>query len=163
MNTLYLLTGGNMGDRDANLHAAASGIESSIGSIKAASAIYETAPWGYTDQAPFLNQVLLVSTPLSAVEVLEQVLSVEMALGRERLEKMGPRTIDIDILYYNDDIVEQPDLTIPHPHLQDRKFVLVPLAEIAPEFVHPILLKTNKQLLDECTDTLEVHTHTSVS
>lgn len=156
MNDVYLLTGGNIGNRLLNLQLALMLIEKQVGTILKKSAVYETAAWGLTTQSPFLNQVLLVSTSLPAFELLKTLLQIEHELGRERKEKMGPRTIDIDILFYNTEIISSRDLTIPHPQIANRRFVLTPLNEIAPEFVHPGLKKKIVELLEMCPDNLEV-------
>lgn len=162
MNDVYLLTGGNMGNRFTNLQDAHEKIERQAGVTIKKSAIYETAAWGLTAQNPFLNQVLLISTALNAKELLSTLLNIEQQLGRKRMEKMGPRTIDIDILFYNHEIVSSPHLTIPHPQIANRRFVLIPLNEIAPDFVHPVLQKTLVELLHDCTDQLEVSKYTGV-
>jgi 2-amino-4-hydroxy-6-hydroxymethyldihydropteridine diphosphokinase len=127
-----------------------------IGNLIAKSKIYETAPWGKTTQPHFLNQALEIESLLSPKELLVKVKSIEQALGRTRLEKWGERSIDIDIIYFGDKVIDSSDLVIPHLHLTERKFVLVPLAEISPEFIHPILQKTNTELLKECNDILDV-------
>jgi 2-amino-4-hydroxy-6-hydroxymethyldihydropteridine diphosphokinase len=157
MNNVYLLIGGNMGDRLKNLSESTGWIEKEVGAIVKKSSIYETAAWGVTDQPSFLNQVLFVSTKLSAEDVLKTILPIEEKMGRKRVEKMGPRTIDIDILFYNNEITSLPNLSIPHPHIANRRFVLEPLAEIAPAFVHPVLQKNVAELLNDCPDTLEVN------
>lgn len=156
MNNAFLLTGGNIGDRVTNLAKAAGLIEAEVGKIIKRSLLYETAAWGTINQQDFLNQVLQVETGLSANKLLQTILAIEQKLGRVRNEKMGPRTIDIDILFYNDIITSSADLVIPHPHLPVRRFVLVPLNEIAPTHMHPALIKTVSQLLEECPDPLEV-------
>lgn len=156
MNTVYLIIGGNIGDRKGFLTRATEEIQSRIGDIETQSAIYETAAWGITDQQNFLNQVLRVCTKLSAEKVMEQIQKIESVLGRERTIKFGPRTIDIDILFYNQDIIRTERLTVPHAEMQRRLFVLEPLCEIAPDFEHPILKKSVKDLLDDCEDKLEV-------
>ena len=156
MNKVFLLTGGNLEDRMQNLQKAGSLIEEYVGQILRKSSVYETAPWGNTAQPSFLNQVIEIATLLPAEKVLSTILEIEQKLGRIRLEKMGPRMIDIDILYFNHSIFFSTNLIIPHPQLHNRRFVLVPLAEIAPEFVHPILQKNSKQLLQACDDLLEV-------
>lgn len=156
MNDVYLLTGGNIGDRIMYLMQAEKIIEKHIGKVLKKSVVYETAAWGLTDQDPFLNQVLLVSAPLPAEKLLQTLLLIEQQLGRKRIEKMGPRTIDIDILFYNSKIISSPHLTVPHPQIAKRRFVLTPLNEIAPRFVHPVLKKTITELLDMCPDHLEV-------
>ncbi|MEJ7681846.1 MAG: 2-amino-4-hydroxy-6-hydroxymethyldihydropteridine diphosphokinase [Segetibacter sp.] len=156
MNDVYLLTGGNMGDRLMNLQQAYYKIKKEAGTILKKSAVYETAAWGLTEQNAFLNQVLLVSTSLDAKKLLQTLLHIEQELGRKRIEKMGPRIIDIDILFYNNEIISTPDLTVPHPQIANRRFVLTPLNEIATGFVHPVLQKTIAELLEVCPDDLEV-------
>ena len=156
MNKVFLLTGGNLEDRMQNLQKAGSLIEECVGQILRKSSVYETAAWGNTAQPSFLNQVIEIATLLPAEKVLSTILEIEQKLGRIRLEKMGPRMIDIDILYFNHSIFFSTNLIIPHPQLHNRRFVLVPLAEIAPEFVHPILQKNSQQLLQACDDLLEV-------
>ena len=153
---LYLLLGANLNDRAQALRRATSLIAKRIGEVVQQSGLYETAPWGITDQPAFLNQVLAVETMLAPEAVLVQAQHIEQELGRIRHEKWGARVIDIDILYYNQLILTTETLTIPHPHLHQRRFTLVPLSEIAPDFEHPILLKTTLNLLAECTDTGEV-------
>jgi len=160
MNKVYLLIGGNIGDRMANLAMAVQFIEKYLGKMLQISSIYETAAWGNTHQADFLNQAIYIETPLTPTDLMTQILLVEKAMGRERNIPMGPRTIDIDILYYNDAIVENEQVTIPHPRISERKFVLYPLVEIAPAWIHPILHKTNTVLLKECGDSLAVHKKT---
>lgn len=156
MNKVFLLIGGNIGDRLQNLNQAITGLSATCGPVIQQSAVYETAAWGKTDQAAFLNQALVLTTSLTAQELITAILSVEEHMGRLRMEKFGPRVIDIDILFFNDEIMDEPNLTIPHPQLQNRRFVLVPLHEIAPKLVHPVLHKTIEQLLAECPDELEV-------
>jgi 2-amino-4-hydroxy-6-hydroxymethyldihydropteridine diphosphokinase len=152
-NTVYLLLGSNLGDRESVLKQAIQHITANIGNVDAQSSIYETEPWGNTNQPGFLNMALKVSTLLPATQVLEQALAIEQHLGRLRLERWGSRIIDIDIIFYNADIVQVKDqLTIPHPEMQNRKFVLEPLCEIAPDFVHPILKKNIKELYETLND-----------
>ena len=156
MNQTYLLIGGNLGNREQNLRRATDSIDAKLGTVVQASSIYETEAWGMQDQPAFLNQVLLVETKLDPMQVLLAILSIEEEMGRKRKEKFGPRTIDIDILFFGNVVAKQTDLTIPHPQLHLRRFTLEPLNEIAPGFVHPVLLKTISQLLDESTDPLVV-------
>lgn len=157
MNIVYLLIGGNMGERMANLAAARNRINIDCGRITASSSIYETEAWGYKEQPAFLNQALAIETSLEAEKLMEEILKIEMALGRKRAIPLGPRIIDIDIIYFNDENINSSNLTIPHPSMADRKFVLTPLVEIAPAFIHPILLKTNQVLLKECGDSSVVY------
>lgn len=156
MNKAYLLTGGNEGDRFLHMQQARTNIELICGQLLLVSSIYETAPWGKTDQPDFLNQVLLIDTKFSPEELLKSILSIEEKGGRKRTIKNAPRTIDIDILFYNDLILEKPGLTIPHPRIAIRKFVLEPLNEISPEFIHPVIGKTIRELMLECKDELGV-------
>lgn len=155
-NEVYLLLGSNLGNREKQLAEALQKVESQTGTILKASSIYETQAWGKTDQSAFLNQVVMVSSLFSPHELLMKLLKLEEDLGRQRNELWGPRIIDLDILFFGDSVVHQPDLVIPHPEIAKRRFTLVPLVEIAPDFVHPLLKKTSRQLLAECTDPLEV-------
>jgi 2-amino-4-hydroxy-6-hydroxymethyldihydropteridine diphosphokinase len=156
MNKAYLLIGGNLGDRKENLEKARELIVLHCGNIVKTSSIYETAAWGKTDQPSFLNQALEINTTLTAKELLKKVLEVEKKLGRIRREKYGPRIIDIDILLFNNEIHDQPFLKLPHPEMQNRRFALIPLAEIAPNEIHPVFKKPITELLKECPDQLEV-------
>jgi len=155
------LIGGNMGDRMANLAMAIKLIEEQIGNIELKSSIYETAAWGNTNQPDFLNQALLVNTNLQAAELMSTLLSIENLMGRIRTIKLGPRTIDLDIMYFNNEVISTNLITIPHPKLAERKFVLEPLFEIAPNYLHPILNKTNASLLKDCGDSLAVYKKTN--
>jgi 2-amino-4-hydroxy-6-hydroxymethyldihydropteridine diphosphokinase len=156
MNVAYLLTGGNTGDRLQYLHTAAEAIKKHCGSIVKRSSIYETAAWGIKEQNIFLNQALKLSTTLSSFELLDCILEIELSMGRIRQEKYGPRIIDIDILLFNDDIIDSRSLKVPHPELANRRFALQCLADIAPKKIHPVYKKTIAQILKECTDPLEV-------
>ena len=149
---VFLLLGSNLGERLQIMQSSAGLIEERVGIIQSSSSIYETAPWGVLDQPVFLNQILEVQTALMPEEVLRIILEIEHELGRIRYERWGARVIDIDILYFSDLILDSARLTLPHPRLHERRFTLIPLNEIAPDFIHPLLLKTNKELLDECTD-----------
>jgi 2-amino-4-hydroxy-6-hydroxymethyldihydropteridine diphosphokinase len=163
MNKAYLLTGGNMDNRAANLAEAEKRICMQVGNILTASSIYETLAWGMTDQPAFLNQVLCVETPLTSTALLETVLGIEQQMGRLRVQKYGPRIIDIDILLFNEEVINLPNLSIPHPFLHQRRFTLHPLAEIAPSFIHPVLLQTIATLLSNCIDTLDVKKYSDVN
>lgn len=156
MNIAYLLLGGNEGDRVALMAAGRKLLEEHAGKISAVSALYETAAWGKTDQPNFLNQVIAINTKLSAAALLAQTQKTENELGRQRTEVWGQRTLDIDILYFNDSIIETEQLQIPHPQLHLRKFTLVPLCDIAPGLIHPKLKKNTLELLQHCEDKLEV-------
>ena len=145
-----------MGNRQEVLQKAGNMIEDSCGVIQQQSAIYQTAAWGLEAQDDFLNQVLRIDTKLDAQLLLRKVQAIEVELGRKRSILYGPRIIDIDILFFNDEIIHDENLTVPHPQIQNRRFVLVPLAEITPALVHPVLHKPVAQLLDECPDTLAV-------
>ena len=152
MNRVALLIGGNQGDRQALIQQATALIQERIGTVAAASRIYETAPWGTfgSPQPNFFNRGLLVETALTAREVLREALAIEAELGRVR--KAGSklysgRPMDIDLIFYNDEVIETPELTIPHPRMHQRQFVLEPLAEIMPEYRHPVLHKTVHELL----------------
>jgi 2-amino-4-hydroxy-6-hydroxymethyldihydropteridine diphosphokinase len=152
----FILIGGNLGNRLENLQEVVRLIEKYCGKIISQSSIYETAAWGKKDQPDFLNQVLEIETNLQPRKLINTVLEIEKMMGRERDEKYGPRIIDIDILFFNEEVVDESFLKIPHPELQKRRFVLIPLAEIAPHLNHPVLKKNIDQLLKECKDGLEV-------
>ena len=154
--TIYLLTGSNLGEKWVNIQKAKALIELYIGPVLKESAIYQTEAWGKTDQASFLNQALKIATLLDPKSLLQKILEIENQIGRVRKIKWGARIIDIDILFYENNIINYPDLSIPHPQLQLRNFVLVPLMEIAPTFVHPVLNKNIAQLLEQSTDKLKV-------
>jgi 2-amino-4-hydroxy-6-hydroxymethyldihydropteridine diphosphokinase len=155
-HTVYLGLGSNLGDRLVNLQAACSAL-TPYACIFSASPVYETAPWGYTDQPAFLNQVLGVETDLSPVELMATLKQVEADLGRISSFRYGPRLIDLDILFYDDLVLVTPGLVIPHPRLAERAFVLVPLAGLAPGLRHPVIGKTVSELLAS-VDASEVRT-----
>ncbi len=156
MNTAYLLTGGNLGNREENLTIARELITQHCGTIVHASSLYETAAWGKTDQPSFLNQALQLQTVFNARQLIRKVLKIEKTMGRTREEKYGPRIIDIDILLFNEEIHDYRLLKLPHPEMQNRKFALMPLAEIAPDVLHPVFKKTITELLSDCKDDLPV-------
>lgn len=158
MNKVYLLLGANIGNPNKQLEDAKVEIEDRIGRITRQSKIYESEAWGVENQPVFLNQVILLETDLSANKVLNEILKIEILLGRIRGQRWGSRIIDIDILYYNEDIIHTEDLQVPHPYIQERNFTLIPLVEIAAEYSHPIFKKSNKELLEESTDQLNVKT-----
>lgn len=159
MNSVFLLIGGNLGNRLQNLEIAKKEIAAKIGQIQKTSSVYETAPWGIAEQPNYLNQVVLVHSTLLPEEVLQTVLNIETTMGRSRKEKYGPRIIDIDILFYNDEIVSLEQLTIPHPEIQNRRFVLIPLAELNAGFIHPLFNISIAELLERCPDSLAVSKH----
>jgi len=157
MNEAYLILGSNVGDKLANLSKAISLIELKSGSIIQQSKIYQTAAWGNENQSDFYNQCIKINTSLKPIELIDNLLLIEKIIGRTRGEqKWQERIIDIDILFYNNQIINEPNLKIPHPYLQDRKFVLIPLAEIAAELTHPIFNKSVRDLLTDCKDNLDV-------
>ena len=157
MNIVYLQLGSNLGDRLQQLRKAIIEIEIRIGDIMNFSKVDESLPWGVVGQPNYLNQILEVRTRFEATDVLSSALDIEALLGRKRKEKWGERLIDIDILFYNNDIISSPKLDIPHKHLHKRKFVLVPLNEIAKNYKHPKYMKKVKDLLLECDDKNTVH------
>jgi 2-amino-4-hydroxy-6-hydroxymethyldihydropteridine diphosphokinase len=154
-NIVYLHTGSNLGDRFKNLKQANALIEQEIGKIIQVSSLYETEAWGYRNQPSFINQAICVETQLSPIELMQTIYDLEIKMGRVRVMKWAERLIDIDILFYNQTIIEEPPtLIIPHPRISERNFVMAPLAEIAPSFLHPVLNQSIQQLLDKSTDTL---------
>jgi 2-amino-4-hydroxy-6-hydroxymethyldihydropteridine diphosphokinase len=158
MNVAFLCLGGNIGNREFTLKKAVEKINHEIGKVISQSNYYETEAWGVENQDRYLNQCICIETLLTSSQVLKKSVEIELSLGRKRNHKetYEPRTIDIDMLFYNSDFIQTKELTIPHPRLQLRKFVLIPLNEIAPTFLHPTLNKTIQTLLMECDDSCEV-------
>jgi len=156
MNTVYIQLGSNIGERESFISKSMEQIEENIGEIITESSVFETIPWGNENQNNFLNSVIKIKTPFDSFEVLQKSQEIENNLGRERVDKWGERTIDIDILFYNNEIINTTKLNIPHPFIQKRKFVLVPLSEIAPNYIHPTLKKSISTLLSECKDNQKV-------
>ena len=145
-HTVYIALGTNLGERSGNLRAAIEGLAPDV-TVLAESHIYETPPWGYEDQPSFLNMVVKAETDLEPAALLMFLKKLEVDLGREKSVRWGPRLIDLDILFYDDLIIESPPLVIPHPRLHERGFVLAPLADVAAEFIHPVLGKRVRELL----------------
>jgi 2-amino-4-hydroxy-6-hydroxymethyldihydropteridine diphosphokinase len=156
MITVFLLLGTNLGNRQMFLQQAVEAIAVEIAPVQKASAVYETQSWGKTDEPDYLNQVITLQTNFSAQQVLQKILSIELQMGRKREVKWGSRIIDIDILFYGDEVINEPELVVPHPQLHNRRFTLDPLAEIAPEFVHPLLNRNILALKNELKDSLIV-------
>jgi len=152
MINVFLLLGSNLGDRYLYMNKAIEHIEHDIGPVLKASSVYETQSWGKTDAPDYLNQVVTLQTDLPAKVILEKVLNIE----NMRKEKWGSRTIDIDILFYGQAIINDPGLQIPHPELHKRRFTLEPLAEIAPGYIHPVIKKSILQIKSELKDSLVV-------
>lgn len=152
----YLLLGSNLGDRASRLAQARHDLAATAGRLVASSALYQTAAWGFEDQPAFLNQVLAIETELDAPSLLAACLAAERQQGRERQVRWAARTLDVDILLFGNAVIHTPTLTVPHPALPARRFALTPLAELAPQLVHPQLHRTIAQLLAACPDTLAV-------
>ena len=153
MAKVYLLLGSSLGDRTAYLKKAMELIEMHMGSVEKYSSVYETPPWGFNDEHQFLNQALLVDSAAEPLRILELIHAIEQALGRHRTNQgYAPRTLDIDILFYDNILLNIPELTIPHPLLHERRFALAPLCEIAPDLWHPALKQTVQQLFNSCPD-----------
>jgi 2-amino-4-hydroxy-6-hydroxymethyldihydropteridine diphosphokinase len=157
----FILAGTNLGDRKANLDFAVRSLAKG-GAVKNLSSCFETEPVGYLDQPWFLNQAIELETPLSPFELLALCQEIESNGGRVRTFRNAPRTLDLDILLYGNVMVQEENLIIPHPRMAERRFVLVPLAQIAPDFVHPLLNMTIRALLDACPDSSEVRVSSSL-
>ena len=156
MNKTYLLLGSNIGNSQLQLSVAIKYIEQKVGNILRQSNLYSTAAWGDTRQPDFLNQVILVETALTPLETMQTILAIEKEMGRVRTLKNAPRIIDIDILFFNKVVLDEPMLTLPHPEIQNRRFVLIPLNELAPNLHHPVLGLSIHELLEICPDRLNV-------
>lgn len=154
-SAVYLSLGTNLGDRLQNLQGARSRIEELIGTVVQVSSVYSTEPWGVLEQPEFYNQALLVHTRLSAEDVLRLIQVIESAMGRQRILKWERRLIDIDILFFDLQIIQTESLIVPHPYLEKRNFVLAPMEELAPDFIHPVSGKTMRELYQTSTDTLK--------
>jgi len=158
MKTVYILQGSNEGNRLEYLDLSAIAIEKRIGAISAKSSVYESEPWGFEARQWFLNRVIGIETELDPLEILHELLAIELEFGRKRVEdgRYHSRTLDLDILFIDTQIISSPKLEVPHPQLQNRRFTLLPLAEIAPTLLHPTLHKTISELLSGCPDQAEV-------
>ncbi|MEP6928328.1 MAG: 2-amino-4-hydroxy-6-hydroxymethyldihydropteridine diphosphokinase [Ginsengibacter sp.] len=156
MNIVYVLTGGNLGNRLANLENAKEYLKKETGNILRSSAIYETQAWGNTEQPDFYNQVHIINTKLSPEQIMQKILKIEEQMGRVRTIKNASRVIDIDILFFNNDVINKKDLIIPHEEISNRRFVLIPLNELSSGLVHPVFHKSISELLSTCKDTLSV-------
>jgi len=146
MHLIFLALGSNIGEREVNLQAAIHALEPEVHPI-ACSPVYETPPWGYLDQPKFLNQVIKAETKLSPSKLLDYIKEIEQQQGRQETFRNGPRMIDLDIIFYDQEVIDSPPLTIPHPRLENRAFVLLPLAQLAPQYLHPKLGVTVLDLL----------------
>jgi 2-amino-4-hydroxy-6-hydroxymethyldihydropteridine diphosphokinase len=155
-NKVVLLTGSNLGDRMDYLNFALYEIEKNVGNIVKQSEVYESSAWGKTNQGDFLNQALIIETKLNAQEVLLAIQNIENQAKRTRNEKWGERTLDIDILFFNHDIIQTDNLKVPHPYIEERLFTLAPLCEIMPQYEHPVSGKTIEQLYHSCDKSLKV-------
>ncbi len=155
VNTVYLLLGGNLLDVELTFHMARNKISADIGDISTFSKLYQSESWGFESTDLFLNQVIKLATNQQPAELLKTIQDIEQELGRIRsaiIKGFESRVIDIDILYYNSEKIDLPHLKVPHYALQDRRFTLLPLVEVSPEYIHPVLKKTNQELLLNCSD-----------
>jgi 2-amino-4-hydroxy-6-hydroxymethyldihydropteridine diphosphokinase len=161
MNKVYLLTGGNLGNRVNNLGEAVKKLNGWAGTIVQTSALFETAAWGFAEQSSFLNQAIGLNSDHKPHVLLDIILQIEQEMGRVRQEKNGPRIIDIDILFFGNEIIDDARLTVPHPLISERRFALVPLNDIAPQLIHPLLKRSISSLLTTCEDPLPVTRYTN--
>jgi len=152
MEGIFLLLGSNRGDKRVQIEGGLKSIETQIGNINKQSGIYKTEAWGYRNQDSFLNIAIEITTTKSAKEILDEIKEIEKSAGEKKRIKWGPRFLDIDILFYGDEIMNDANLVVPHPEIQNRNFALLPLLEIAPEFKHPLLLLSIKELYEVCND-----------
>lgn len=153
MNKVYLMAGGNLGNRFKNLKSACDFIDNELGKINRSSSVFESEPWGFVHEQNFLNQAFELITNLNSEKILEKIKIFEKGFGKKKRSKEYlPRNVDIDILFFNDEIIQLPDLIIPHPRLHERKFVLEPLNEIIPDFIHPVLKEKISVLNEKCKD-----------
>lgn len=158
-HTAFIGSGSNLGEREKQLNAALQGIRRTIGEVVRESAIYQTSPWGGIDQPDYLNQVWQIQTDLGPFALMQALLDLEALANRERTQRWSARTLDLDLLFYDDYRIRTHFLTLPHPRLQDRNFVLIPLAEIAPDWEHPVLKQSARQLLQNSPDQEKVLKH----
>lgn len=154
--SIFILLGSNVGDRNSHLNYARQEISRLIGEIITVSSIYKTAAWGKTEQPAFYNQVIEIKSKFTPEKMLSVILEIEKEAGRIRVEKWGPRILDIDILLWGDLVIMTEHLTVPHPEIPNRRFTLLPLNEIAHNFIHPTTMKSISQMLAACTDDLVV-------
>jgi 2-amino-4-hydroxy-6-hydroxymethyldihydropteridine diphosphokinase len=155
-NLAYISLGGNVGNTQEIFQEALKEVEKRIGNILQQSSLYQTAAWGNTEQNDFLNQVIWIESALEANQLLDSLLTIELLFGRERKEPWGPRTLDLDLLFFNQEIIQSDHLMVPHPRIKERKFILVPLNEIAVDFIDPQTGKTIEAILHDCADDLVV-------
>ena len=156
MEEAYLLLGSNLGDSKKYIQDALNYINDEVGERTGLSSLYQTASWGKEDQPDFINQVVSVKTKLNPQQLLKNILVIETKLGRERRDKWGSRTIDIDLLFYGNHVIQEDNLVVPHPFLHQRRFTLMPLVELNPQFVHPVFNQTIKELYEKLEDNLSV-------
>lgn len=155
-NLAYISLGGNVGNTQEIFQEALKEVEKRIGNILQQSSLYQTAAWGNTEQNDFLNQVVWIESALEANQLLDSLLTIELLFGRERKEPWGPRTLDLDLLFFNQEIIQTDHLMVPHPRIKERKFILVPLNEIAVDYIDPQTGKTIEAILQDCSDDLAV-------